>query len=187
MIKDFEEISEKYKYLVLKIIGYGADEKRVIEAIEALPMEIQKKVYMLGEASPEKLDEYYKEAYLNVSVAGCAILGAKNSVVTLSPRHYSEECEVYGFLSKSLPNYLLDKPGERILPYIDELMEMSEEAYLECCKASFEAIPQGELNPEYVFSMKTQSRKLSYFDMLAIKALGLYKKISFKLKSHDRV
>lgn len=139
LIGIYGELKKKYPYLTYDIIGYyDAGLKMIHEAIEKLESEAKKDIHIYGKCSPEELPARYLDANINISVAGCCSLGAKEGVPSLSPRHFTYECEVYGFYNTHKHMVTSDEPGLPVAPFIEKVINMDEEAYIKLCKAEFD-------------------------------------------------
>ena len=71
-------------------------------------------------------------------MAGCASAGAKIGLLTLPARHYTEKCEVYGFIPESKEMTTSEKPGKPAKDFIEYVINMNENEYLEKSKASYD-------------------------------------------------
>lgn len=139
LIKAYASLKEKYPNIELTIIGYGSRENEVKAKISELPSNIAKDVHFVGKTAPEKLKEYYDDANINISLAGCFSQGARNGTLSIPARHHNYDCEVYGFLPESKPFSLSEAPGEPVIPYIEQVLNMTAEEYCEKCRACFYA------------------------------------------------
>ena len=86
----------------------------------------------------EELKKNFDKASLSICVAGCADLGASRGVPTLPARHYCEKCEVYDFYPEGYKDCLERKPGKKPDEYIEKLIEMDNECYLNLCIETFD-------------------------------------------------
>ena len=139
LIKAYGKLKEKYPQIRLTIVGYGAGLDRVKETIASLSEEAQKDVYLCGQCAPTELDGYYRDANINVSLAGCFTQGAKRGTLSIPTRHYCYDCETYGFLPKSKDYAVSELPGKPVEPFIEQVINMSEDEYVAYCKASYDA------------------------------------------------
>lgn len=134
LIKDYGKLKKKYPQLTYTIVGYGAGEERVKEEISKLEESAQKDIFLYGRCSPEELNEYYLKANLNLSVAGSCSSGAMLGVLSLPVRHYSYDCEVYGYLPGSIDKTVSDEPGLPVAPFIEEVINMGKNEYIAKCR-----------------------------------------------------
>lgn len=110
-------------------------------------------IKLLGEASPDEISNYMKEAHLNISVAGAVGDGARNGVLSIPARNYCiGECEVYGYLPDSrLKSTSLEK-GILVDDFIEEVILMSNEEYIQKCIDSYNTYALNDVDPLYVFA-----------------------------------
>ena len=135
LIDAYEEIKKKYSNVTLMIVGYGHSLTDIKERISLLDAHSQSGITMIGETNYDDLPALYNEANLNISVAGCCCLGAKNGVLSIPARHFSYSCEVYGFLPDSINMITSAEPGCPVIPYIEETINMTEDEYVKKCYA----------------------------------------------------
>lgn len=152
LIDAFCQIKELYPQLSLHIIGYGINESKIKEYVGSLPDRFSRDIKFLGAISPQEIGDYFDGFHLNVSMAYSLLDGAMNGVVSIPARHYTYACEVYGYLSENVGNYLDDRPGEPINQYIIDLINMDNDKYVDLCKESYEfAISTLSVNPNWLF------------------------------------
>lgn len=137
LIEAYAQLIEKYPRLEMTIVGYGRDFDKVKAKIATLSPKARNGIWLAGKVSPERLVEYYNDANLNISVAGCCSQGAKNGTLSIPAKHYDYTCEVYGYLPKSKPFLISEEPGEPVLPYIEQVLNMSEDTYCDRCRDAF--------------------------------------------------
>ena len=153
LIQSFGKLKEKYPQLQLHIIGDGQERYLLEREIDKLSATVKDSIKMIGEVSPTNLSVYYRDADLNISVAGAAVLGAAAGVLTLVAQNFCEgECRVYGFYNDCPEKVTSTEKGVNVEPYIIEAIEMSDEAYMARCKKGFEVFEKNsDVNPEYLF------------------------------------
>jgi hypothetical protein len=137
LIKVYGELKEKYSQLKLTIIGYGKDEEKVIEQIELLSLEAKKDVNLLGKVSYDDLPKHFRNAHLNIGVAGTILDGALTGLISIPVRHYSKTCEGYGYLPESKNKLTASEPGIPIQKFIEEVIKMNQEEYLELSRRAY--------------------------------------------------
>lgn len=152
LINTFAELKMKYPHIKLTIVGYGDGERKLKDQVDQLGEEISKDICFVGKVPPEKLIDYYNNANLNISVAGCCSQGAKNGTLSIPARHYTYECELYGFLPESKDYMTSDAEGEPASKYIEQVINMSLEEYCEKCKAAFDTYNDGQQELRLSFS-----------------------------------
>lgn len=139
LIDAYEELKRKYPFLTLYIVGFGHSLGEIEERIKLLDEKARSGITMVGQTPYDDLPELYRDANLNISVAGCCVLGAKNGVLSIPARHFSYSCEVYGFLPDSIKMTTSADPGSPVAPYIENVINMSEDEYVEKCRAGHHA------------------------------------------------
>lgn len=157
LIRIFGELKEEYSQLRMTIVGYGNGETEVKNAINALPEAAQKAVTLCDACSPEKLKEYYRDANLNVGVAGCCSGGAKIGTLSLPARNYCMECETYGFYPESKDMTTSVVPGEPVKPYIETVLALSREEYIQKCKDCYDAYAEQGKETDRITDIRNRS------------------------------
>lgn len=153
LIKAYADLKKKYPDIRLIIIGYGEGEKQLKDFVSKLPDDAQEDIIFTGSVMPEELNKYFDMAHVNISVAGGVIAGAKTGLVSIPARHYCYDCEVYGYLSESKRCSLSDAPGENVDKYLNELIEMDDEHYIELCRLSHGTyyVPDSQVNEMWLY------------------------------------
>ena len=152
LIDAYCRLKDKYPQLKLDIIGYGVCENQIHSYVEKLNTNYAKDITFLGSVSPDEVSYYFRRSHMNVSVAYSLLDGAKNGVVSLPAKHYTYDCQVYGYLSEEIGNYLDNREGESVDKYIEELINLSEEEYISLCKKSYSyAVDNLEYDPYWLF------------------------------------
>lgn len=154
LVNAFGRLKSSYPKLKLTIIGFGPGEAELRNRVKNLPLEYQRDVNFIGEVPPDRLKSYFDNAHLNVSVAGAAIVGCRNGVITLPARNFcTGECEVYGFLPQSADRFTSLEPGEIVDPYIEKVINMSEDEFIAVSLDSFNSvrIDESDIDPLYYF------------------------------------
>lgn len=176
-----------YPQLQLRIVGYGDElnEKKIRSYARDRLGEDSDTCFM-GAVSPEKMVDVFHHAHINISVAGGTLDGCKAGVVSLSARHYSYSCEVYGWMSKNNSSVLRDDPGESVVSYIENLIRMDSSEYVEKCRMSYEAIRTQEIDANWLFN-RTNVRE-NYYQVEDIKLMKLIsRRMDGIVKRHERV
>lgn len=136
LLKEFFRLKNKYPQITLTIVGDGPNRTEIEQEIEK-NKEFASSVILTGNVSPDELYKYYDESNINISVAGCFLLGAERGVLSCPARHYSYDCEVYGFSSEKKDFSLDTSPGLPVSDFIEKVINMSEEEYMSHCYDSF--------------------------------------------------
>lgn len=171
LIDAYEELKKKYPNITLQIVGFGHSQWEIENRIGLLDEDARVGITMIGQTPYEELSDLFKKANLNISVASCCSLGAKNGVLSIPPRHFSYSCEVYGFLPESKNMTASSEPGAPVIPFIEEAINMSEEEYVNKCYAGYCAY-------------KTSNTKASILDANAFDFVLSKKDIRFILFIH---
>ncbi len=151
LIREFETLHAKFPQVWLTIVGYGAGEERVHEAIAALPEGARACVEVIGPLAPEELMSRYRGCQLNVGVAGALVQGALCGVPSLNMAHYTEECEGFGFLEDAGDVFPEDTP-RRMADAIESVITMSPSEYVTRSQGARRfAVSLVDDDPDYVF------------------------------------
>jgi hypothetical protein len=138
LIKTYGELKMKYDSLRLTIIGYGPDEDKVKYEINKLNSKTKRDINLIGKVPYDELRRYLEEAHLNIGVAGTIGDGALTGLISIPVRHYCEECQGYGYLPFSKKYTTSSAPGKPIKDYIEEVIDMTTDKYLELSKTSYD-------------------------------------------------
>lgn len=158
LINDFAILKKKYPILKLHIIGYGHDEDKVNNAIANLSSNVAKDIILYGQKGEKEIAEIMKNMHLNIGVAACVGVGARNGVISLPARNFClQDCEVYGYLPQSKTKIVSTEPGELALPYIEEVINMSDREYRQKCIDSYESYVIHDADPDYMFRQTSNS------------------------------
>lgn len=183
LVKAYCGLKEKYPQLKLDIIGYGAGANEIRAYVLSMPAELSKDITFLGAISPDKMKYYFNRSHLNISVAYSLLDGAKTGLVSIPVRHYTYECEGYGFLAPTSANYLDNRTGKPVEKYIEKLINMSEENYVKLCHQSYEyALHNCVADPNWLFN-KTNKIK-NYYEKEEIR---FFKKIEKDWKTRVKI
>jgi hypothetical protein len=197
LVDAYAQLKPIYNQLSLYIIGYGVGEAELKNKIEGYPESISKDIHLLGSKTASEIDEIMIKMHLNVSVAGSVPCGNRNCVVSLPARNYCEDvCEVYGYLPESYSKRSSREPGMPVIPFIEELINMSDEEYLRKCIDSFETSSKRNPDPDYIFRQESKTKDpyknhhLFFFIMNYLKDITKsfwYVKRIFKKKKGDKI
>lgn len=175
LIDSYEKLKNEYPNLKLTIVGYGQDVDIVIEKIQSLDPKIQKDIELIGELSPYDLKQYFKNTNLNISVAGSVRAGAIVGTLSVPARHYSYECEVYGYLPESASKTLSVEKGIPVEKVIVEVMNMTADEYVRYSKAAYDCYTYGEaVDPLYLFNNKNNANSIMSNKDIIFMKLVLY-------------
>ena len=116
--------------------------------------------------------DLYQKCDLSISVAGCASMGARIGLLTLPARHYTNDCEVYGFFPDSKNMTTSIKPGYKVVPFIKKVMNMNAEEYLRLSRAAYDSFDDKKVSVNDFIDMNK-----NYFPYIPSKAVL----IKFKL------
>lgn len=183
LIKDFNILCKKYDNLRLVIIGDGNGKAKLIEIINSLNADVRDKISVIGTVESDKLSDYYDDANVLVSLAGCFTRGARRGVLSLPARHYSEKCEVYGYLPSSKGSVLSEEKGMELIPFIEEIINMSfDEYYYKCkeCFKTYEYLNDAELYYDQI--KNTSNNTLKVHESLYLQLLFIHNKVKYIFK-----
>lgn len=136
LIDSFCALKSETPDLKLIIIGYGRDEAAVRKKVSELPEEIRADIELAGEVAPSRLATYFAQASVHVGVAGAIMDSAYSGLISIPVRHYSYQCEGYGYFTDMAQRERLvsDMPGEPIEMFLRELIHMDADAYVDLCR-----------------------------------------------------
>lgn len=150
----YSKLKVLYPNLELWYVGDGAGISILKEKEIKLFPGGNSNIKYYGSVSPDKLPSLFKQAHLNVSVAGGFTQGVRNGLLSIPARHYSYKCELYGLPPKNLNYGLEDIPGSDGESLIEECINMSDERYVELSVKGFnETIKNYKYNPNYFFEI----------------------------------
>ena len=161
LIKVYGILKQRYPNIRLTIVGYGDGLNMVQEEIKKLDFASQKDINVVGKVAPDDLLLYYNDANVCVSLAGCFSIGARNGTLSLPVRHYTYDCETYGFLPESKRHRLSVEPGQPIIDYLEKIINMDMETYVSMCRKCYESynnIPTKTVR-ESIYSLSDSGNK----------------------------
>lgn len=185
LIDDYVVLKNKYPNIMLDIIGYGDEknERKIRSYVAALDSKYSDDIHFIGAVDPEKINEYFDNANLNISVAGGLIDGAKAGVVSIPARHYTYNCEVYGMLDGDLSIVLSNEPGMDAKPFIEKIINMTGSEYLNACEKSYSTVSATSSDKEWMFNRKNASSNYySESDIYLFKKIYDYRKMKYRMK-----
>lgn len=181
LVDAFESLCQEYESIRLVIVGDGDGMPILRKKIDGLRKGIAQRIEIVGAVSPNELSAYYDRANVLVSLAGCFTLGARRGVLSLPARHYTEKCEVYGYLPESKDFSLADSEGYDVIPFLREIIDMPLNEYMRRCRDCYESFPiQGQ---KYFDQIENKSKNvLGKADIFYIKGLSVHNKVKYLLK-----
>ena len=185
LIGVYRKLKDKYPFITLTIGGYGPDQHVLENEILKLPEEIRKDVKLIGKVAPQKMKDFFDDANVNVSVAGCYLLGVKNGTLSIPARHYSYDCEVYGLSPEANEFAVSEKTGQNLYDLLEVVLNMPKDLYVKYCKESYESrntMLEGSRNNIFNLTNKRASHSLSVINIVFIDFISILKKIKLKLK-----
>jgi len=131
LIRDFPNIAEKFPNCELEIVGYGDGIQEVKTTINDFDDRIKDKIHLIGKISIEELADYYKNAHWFIGIAETVIEAAEYATISIPARHYTRECEGYGYLPEAKELTVCSEPGTPIIKYIQEVILMNSDEYIQ--------------------------------------------------------
>ena len=185
LVDAFETLCQEYKSIRLVIVGDGEDMPILRKKIDGLRKTVAQRIEIVGAVPPNELSVYYDRANVLVSLAGCFTLGARRGVLALPARHYTEKCEVYGYLPESKVFSLADSEGYDVVPFLKEIINMPFDEYKRHCRDSYESFPIPD--QKYFDQIANKSKDvLGKSDIFCIKGLSVHSKVKDVLKRVKR-
>lgn len=158
LIKHFEVLKKKFPEIRLIIVGDGSGRQEVENEINLLSDFAKKDIELKGFLNFNDLCEVFDASMLNIGLAGGAISGAKCAVPTIVVRHYSYECEAYGFYENVKDKVLSSLKGNSIDRYVEQIILMSDKEYIKKCIDTYNiAYLDDESDPDFVFKIENRS------------------------------
>ena len=192
LVKDFARLKIKYPQLRLRIIGDGPNKQDLINEINKYNSDISNSIELTGEVFFDDLDKYCYDANLNISLAGGVRSAAVYGVPSLVVRHSGNlcTCETYGFLPDIANKTVCKEPGETIDSYINRVINMGFEEYLELSYESYKTyyVSNEEVDINYIKQMNNLNINAHKLSPLLIRYLLkfsfiLAKKINITVKN----
>lgn len=166
LIREYAKVKVRYPRLCYTIVGYGPGEQMIREEIARLDPKAQEDIHLEGRCAPEKMKDYFDQANLNISLAGCFSAGVRCSTLSLPARHFTYEGEVYGFLPESRSMTMSAEPGMPASQFIEQAINMDEETYVAKCKAGYDLYigtdPSSSLLDKNSYVSKMEKRDIDY-------------------------
>lgn len=184
LIDEFAELKKSYDFLKLCIIGDGVDRDVLLKKVDKLPKFVRKDIEYTGMMPRDQLLDVYEKCNLSISVAGCASEGARLGLLTLPARHYTEKCEVYGFIPISKMKTTSVEPGEPVRKYIEQAIHMTEDEYVQWSRQSYESYDKVRITLDD-FTKNTEGVRKYYptkWTIFCAYFLSILEKIAFKIK-----
>lgn len=181
LIKLFGQLKEKYPQLRLLIIGDGRNKEMVENTIRELPQYVQNAIEIHPSVSLTELQHIYKECNLSVSVAGCVCESGKVGLVSLPARHYTYDCEVYGFFPESRYSTTDDREGYPAMPYIEKVINATKEEYIKLSREAYESFVPNTIDKEYLFKLDSHIIRLSKKETIQLNIIKILQSIAFRM------
>lgn len=184
LLKAFARLKPKYPKMTLTIIGKGKDEQKLIEEINQLDEQCRKDIFLHGEVAHSQLPDYYRDKHLSIAVAGSTGDAAKNGVISLVARnHYSEECEVYGYIPEKRSLAVSSEKGYLVDPFIEEVINWTDEEYIRKSKQAYNSYGK-TVNPWFYFEAASKAKEytISNNELLYYKLVNYLRKVLLLFK-----
>ncbi|TGY42350.1 hypothetical protein E5347_09015 [Clostridium sartagoforme] len=159
LIRSYGVLKKSYNQLKLTIIGYGEHENILKNEISKLSEEAKQDLHLVGKVHYTDLNKYFKDANLNIGVGSTIIDGALTGLISIPVRHYTEECEGYGYLPLNKKYLTSIEKGEPIEKYIEEVINMDKSEYQYLSLKSYETYSKQEDSTNVLMSMKNVDNK----------------------------
>lgn len=181
LIDAYSRLKCRFPELHLVIVGYGDGAEKVNEKIQSLDENTKHDIVQKGMLPYDQLLLEFQKAHLNVGVAGSLADGARCGVPSLVVRHYSYNCETYGFYKDHVNRNLDNQPGLPVDSFIESILSLTDDAYVEhSLEVQKVALSRKKYDPEYVFSQdraftKTSMSKRDLMAAISYKLLSNFK------------
>lgn len=185
LIQSFAKLRERYSNLRLLIIGDGDGKSQVLSLLSRQSTFVQDSITLKAPVTTTELEGLMRKCNLNISVAGCATLGARVGLPTLPARHYYSKCEVYGLFPDSRKMTTERKPGFPVEDYIEKVIQMSEDEYINLCKETYNCFDDSNIDPEYPFNIFDNTSYIpKAFDFWKVASIYCLQRIQYQLKKY---
>lgn len=184
LIDVFCQLKKEYSFLRLCIIGDGIDKDILLKKLDSIPQEIRKDIDYEEMKPYDQLLDIYEKCNLSISIAGCATSSAMLGLLTLPARNYTEECEVYGFIPESKNMVTSTEPGKPVREYIEQVIHMTEEEYVQRSKLSYDCYENSSVSISNFYSL-LQSNTPYYptkKELYIYKILNILEKVNYFVK-----
>lgn len=141
LVDTFEKLAKEYDFLELTIISHGRNIELLSNKINRLDTSIKNRVKLIAEVPYDALNLYYRSAHLYVGMGTTLIEAAKNAVVSLVSKCYSNELYCHPLLFNENPMYLGGLNQDEFIDGITALkriLEMDDNTYRKCMLESRE-------------------------------------------------
>lgn len=157
LIDSFVKLKKIYSDISLRIIGYGNDENELRKKILKLDNTVSKSITIEGRVSSDRLNDYFSKAKVFVGLAGVLFDAVSTGLPSIIVRHFTYECEAYGFYQECPDKLVCDEPGKLIDDYLINIFDMNKKEYIDKSREGYE-----------VYKKYVQSRENNTFDNKAI-------------------
>lgn len=185
LIDSYRNLKKKYPKIQLSIIGYGNDEKIVLDKINSLSFQEKKDLKLIGKIEYDELKKYFDEANLFIGVAGAIRDASTAGVLSVPVRHYSLECEGYGFSYEKKEMAVSKEKGIKIDFFIEKVIQMSYQEYFLKSKKTYEIYNSSELSiGNQILSLRNKTKKntISFIVMELVHIMLFFYKNLINLK-----
>lgn len=156
LLEVFKELKEKYTSTKLIIIGDG-ERDYFNQFYDKLDDEIKASIELKGTLFYDEMLSVYKQSHLCISLAGAVTAAASIALPALIARHDTLMCETYGFY-QNVEGTLKSEPGEDIMPFIEKVISVSNEEYIQLALAGRkEYESRVVIEPDYIFKQTNKS------------------------------
>lgn len=186
LIDEFARLKPYYKQIKLQIVGYGMGKTMLEEKINNLNDGIKKDIYLLGALPHDDLMECYKKSHLVIGLAGAVSDGARSGIPSLVVRHYSYNCEAFGFYFEASEKVLDEEPGDDIIPFIEKCITMNNADYISIGRYGYETVIAKKIyNPNYFFQQENAKNNITVkypYEAIVGRILYVYSELKDKMK-----
>lgn len=149
LLDAFCELKKEYDNIKLIIIGDGENEP-VYKKISEFPEYVKDSIELTGALPFDEVVRIFKQSQLAVGLAGSIRTSASLGVPSLVVRHDTLNCETYGLFQEA-NDTLLSETGAEIIPYIENIINCSNEKYVKIGMEGAEKYKAGlVIDPLYI-------------------------------------
>lgn len=158
LINNYAKLKEKFPMLHLTVVGDGDGRDTIENLIKNFSDDIQSSIVLTGMLNFDDLCKKINSATVNVGLAGGATIGARYAVPTIIVRHYSYECEAYGFYEDVKEKLSSSKEGLDIKSYIEQIITMTDDEYIKRSLDAYHSVASKYVyEPDYLFRIQNRT------------------------------
>lgn len=138
LIKAYEKMKLDYPELKLIVIGDGNGADEIKHAIVSCKHYARKDIVLVGTVPYNELPAYFIDAKVFIGLAGSVYDAVKCGLPAIITRHYSYECDAYGYYHDNYQKVVSTIEGVPVSYFISDVMSMSFDEYSSLAKKEYD-------------------------------------------------